>query len=79
MNGGSRTGKIVNLVDLDIERERDIVTNEFKAGVVNEMFDVALGAGEKVVDAQYIRSLRYETIAQVRTKEACSAGYKYGL
>jgi hypothetical protein len=47
-----RTGEIVDLVHLDVEREADVVAEELEARIGVEMVDVALRAGEEIVDAQ---------------------------
>ena len=49
--------KIVDLVRLDVERERHVVADELKAGMSMKMLQIALGAGEKIVDTEYFVSL----------------------
>ena len=58
MNGRRRTGEIVDLVDLKVDWERDVVTDELKALLADEMLDVVPRAGEKVVDTDDVRALR---------------------
>ena len=48
------TGEVVDPVDLVLERIDHIVPDKLEVGVFEEMGDVALGAGEKIVDAQYV-------------------------
>jgi hypothetical protein len=36
-----RTGEIEDLVDLDVQREADIVTQDFEAGIGEQMRDIA--------------------------------------
>ena len=51
VNGRSRAGEVIDLIDFDVERERHIVTNQLKAMVIEQMIDVASRAGEEVIDA----------------------------
>jgi hypothetical protein len=48
----SRTGKVEDLIDFDIQRERDVVAHELEARTAHEVSDVASAAGEEVVYAQ---------------------------
>jgi hypothetical protein len=65
-----RTGEVVDLVDLDIEREGHVVTHQLEARIVEARHDVLLGAGEVVVDAQHVVARRQQTLAEMRTEEA---------
>jgi hypothetical protein len=79
VNGRRRTGEIVDLVDLDIERERHVVTHQLEPLGADEMSDVALGAGEEVVDADDIRAPLQQSLAQMRAEEAGPAGHQNAL
>ena len=46
-----RAGQVVDLVDLDIEREGDVVAHQLEAGFGQEMRDIGAPAGEEIVDA----------------------------
>jgi hypothetical protein len=70
----SRTGKIVDLVDFDIERERNVVPHQFEAGMLHEMRDIGFRAGEEIVDAQNVMSGGKQALAKVRAKETRAAG-----
>jgi hypothetical protein len=69
----SRASEIVDLVRLDVERERHVMADELEAGMSMEMLQVTLGAGEKIVDAEYIVSLLQQAIDQVGPKEPRAA------
>ena len=69
-----RAGEIVDLVDLDVERERDIVAHQLEARMGQQMLDVVLAAGEEVVDADDVVAFRNQAIAKVRTEEPGAAG-----
>ena len=45
-------GEVIDLVDLDIEREGDVVPDGLKSGVAEQRFDVAAHACEIVVDTE---------------------------
>ena len=50
------------------------MADELKARVSMEMLQVTLGAGEKIVDAEYLMSLLQQAIDQVGPKEPRAAG-----
>jgi hypothetical protein len=72
----SGTGEIVDLVDLDIERKRHIVAQEFEARIGVEMVDIALRAGEEIVEAQHFVAFGKQPVRQVRAEEAGATGDK---
>ncbi len=47
-------GQVVDLVDLDIKRERYIVPKDFEMRMADQMSDVVLCAGIEVVGANHI-------------------------
>lgn len=55
-------GKIVNFIDLDIERKANIVPHEFKMGVVEEMEDVFPGSRKEIIDAENFMALFKEAL-----------------
>jgi len=71
-----RTSQIVNLVNLHIERERDIVADQLKMHIVMQVIDIGLGASIKIVDTNNIISKRNELVDQVRPKKTGAARYE---
>jgi hypothetical protein len=69
-----RAGEVVDLVHLDVEREGHVVTNQLEQRVAHQVGDVALGAGEEIVDAEHVMAISQQSIAQVRAQEAGAAG-----
>ena len=61
-----RAGQIVDLVDLDKERKGHVVAHELEARIAEEMLDVLLGAGEKIVEAE-----NFVPIAESRRSTRC--------
>lgn len=57
VNRRGRAGEIIDFIDLDIERKGDVVADQLKSGIAQEMADIRLGAGEKIVDAQYLMAI----------------------
>src|SRR5947209_11399828 len=72
----SRAGEVQHVVDqpLDLERLRDVVSDEAKLRVVAEAVEVAELAGDEVIDANDLVPFGEEALAQVRTDEAAAAG-----
>jgi hypothetical protein len=74
MDGGCRTGQVVDLIDFEVDRVDDVVTDAFKMGISQQMADVVLAAGEKIVEAKEILSLCEKPLAEVRSEKAGAAG-----
>jgi hypothetical protein len=63
----SRTGQVVDLVDLYIKGERDVVANKFKIRIPQQMGDISLRARIEIVDTKDIVSIIEETLAEMGT------------
>ena len=74
-----RTGEVVDLVDLDIEREADVVAQELEARIGVQMVDVALGRRKQIVGADDLMALLEQPVDQMRAEEAGSARHKDAL
>jgi hypothetical protein len=79
VNGRSRAGEIVDLVDLQIDRECHVVADKLEALVINQMLYVASGAGEEVVEADDLRALSQQAFAEVRAQKTGPTGHQYTL
>src|SRR5260370_6022582 len=77
VNRRGRAGEIVNLIDLQIEREGDIVSDQLEMPMTEQVFDVPSRSGEKIVDTKDDRAVRQETLTQMRTEETSTAGNQY--
>ncbi len=79
MDRRSWAGQVVNLVDLDIERERHIVTQQLKATMLQQMLYVTACATKEIVGADDVGALGQEPFAKMRAEEAGAAGDQYPL
>jgi hypothetical protein len=79
MHGRGRTGEIVDLIDFEINRKRDVVPDQFEALVAEKMFDVALGASEKIIKAEHIGAAGQQAFAEMRTEKTRSSGHQNAL
>ena len=70
MDRRGRACQVVNLIDLQIKWERDIVADQFKMLVIEEVLDVASGAGKEVVNTEDQRTVRKQMPTQMRAEEA---------
>jgi hypothetical protein len=52
MYGRSGAGEVINLVDLDVEREGDVVPDGLKSRVAEQRFNVATHPCEIIVDTE---------------------------
>jgi len=77
MDGRGRAGQIEDLVHFHVEREGDVVTQQFEMRVIEQVHDVQLGAGEVVVQADNVAVPFQQAFAQVRAEKTGAAGNKY--
>ena len=69
-----RAREVVDLVDFDVERKRDVVAHQLEVGVGGEVREVLLAAGEVIVHAQHVAARREQLFAQMRAEKAGTAG-----
>ncbi len=74
MDGRGRAGQVVDLVHLHVKGEGDVVAHQLEVGVVEQVGDVVLGAGEEVINADDVMAVGEEAFAQVAAQEAGAAG-----
>ena len=74
VHGRGRARQIVDLVGLDIERERHIVAHQLKIRFTQQRNDVLPAPGEEIVDAQHLVPVFDQSLAQVRADKSCTAG-----
>ena len=67
------TGQIVDLIDLDVEREGHVVTDELEAMMIEHPVDIATRPGEIVVDADDAGAALEQSLAQVRAEKPGAA------
>ena len=73
VDGRGGAGQVVDFVHLDEQRERDVVADDFEAGVGEEVFDVLLGAGEEVIHADDFAAFLEQAFAEVGSQKPRSA------
>lgn len=66
MDGRGRTGEVEDLIHLDEQRMRDVVTQKLEAFVVEEMRDVAARAREEIIDAENLAARLEQPVTEVR-------------
>ena len=49
------TGEIIDLIDFQIDRERDVMSNTLEAFVVEEMLDIEARSSKEIVQADDFR------------------------
>ena len=54
MNRGGGASQVIYFVHLNIQRKSDIVAQKLKSWIAEQMLDIALVAGEVIVDTQDI-------------------------
>ena len=63
---------MVNLVNLEVERERHVVADKLELWMQQEMRHIRFRARIEIVDAKNLVSALEQAVAQVRADEACS-------
>jgi hypothetical protein len=58
-------------------RTDGVMTNKLKPTVVEQMIDVALRAGEEIIDANDVRAACEQAITEMRAEEASTPGNQY--
>lgn len=79
MDRRGRAGQIVDLIDLNIEREGDVVAHQLEVGIIKQVQDVILIAGKIVIDAQNIVPVLEQTFAEMGTEKSGPSGYQYSF
>src|SRR5262249_3642865 len=77
VNGRSRAGEVVDLIDLDIERKGHVVPNKLEPMMVEQMINVALRASEEIVDAYDVPTISEQSLTEMRAEKAGSPGNQY--
>jgi len=65
VNGGCRTGQIVDLIDFEIDGKRHIMANELESLVVEQVLDVAPRPGKEIIEADDFGALRQQPFAKM--------------
>ena len=69
VDGRGRAREIVDFVNLDVEREGHVMTEELKIFVLPEVTHIALRASCEIVDAKHLMSISQEPVAKMRPQE----------
>jgi hypothetical protein len=69
MDRRRRTGEVIDLVRMQIQRIRDVVPHHLETRVFAKMSDIAPAAGEEVVDTDDFVPFPQQALAQVRTQK----------
>jgi hypothetical protein len=67
------TGEIVNFIHLDVEGKGDVVAEEFKIGIPQEVDDIFLDSCIKIIHTKDIIALFYETFAEMGTEKTSTS------
>ena len=73
------TGQVVDLVDLQKDRQGDIMANQFKIRLAQQVGDIGLLAREEIIEADHVVPGRDQSLAEMRTQESGTAGHKNTL
>jgi len=65
VNGRGRRGQVIDGINFDIKRESNVVPDELKMWVVNQMRDIALRPSEKVVNGNHFMAITQKPVRQV--------------
>jgi hypothetical protein len=66
-------GQIINLIRFHIERMNNVVSNQFKSGMTDQMANIVFATCEKIIDADDFISTFDQSVAQVTSKKSGTA------
>ena len=72
MDGRGRTGQVINLVHLHIERKCDVVAQELKPGTLHQVVDILLVPGKAVFHANDFMPLSEQPLAEMGARKTGS-------
>ena len=75
MDRARRAREVIDLVHLEVQGKRHVVTDELKPVVIKQVADVVLGASEEVVDADDLVALTQQPVTQVGAQKPGAAGH----
>jgi hypothetical protein len=73
MNRRSRTGEIINLVYFDEERKGYIVPQKIELWIIQQVNNIAAGAGAEIIDAENFVALLDQSSTKMRSEETRAA------
>lgn len=76
MNRRGGASEVEDGIDLDEQRMTDIVPQEFKTRMRQQMRDIRLRAGKEVVDTKDFVAARDKPVDEVRPDEACASRHQ---
>jgi hypothetical protein len=79
MYRGRRTGEVIDFIDLNVERERDVVAHQLEMLVIEKMLNVLASAGEKVIGAENVSAVREKALSKMRAKKPSPSGNQNSL
>jgi hypothetical protein len=74
VRGRCGTRKVVDPVHLKLEGINHIVPDEFKSGISDEMLNVRLATGEKIIQTDDIVTLFDKSVAEMGAEKPGSSG-----
>jgi hypothetical protein len=75
MNRTGGASQVIDFIGLQIEGKADVMTNNVKIGVIQQMDNIALLPGEKVVNAYHFIAFTKKTLTKMTTEKPCSTRY----
>jgi hypothetical protein len=75
MNRRCGASKVVDLIDLEQDRLSHIMPHELKFMIIEQMSNVLLPPGKKIVQANDFIAFGQQSFAQVRSDKSGAAGY----
>jgi hypothetical protein len=65
MNRGGRASQVVDLVNFDVKGKGDVVPNEFKVRISEQVGNVVTRSGEEIIHAQHVVPLSNQSLAKM--------------
>ena len=74
MGRRGRAGEVVNLIDLEFVWIADIVPDQLKARISQQVLNIPLPSGEEIIEAEDLMPFVQEPFTEMGAEEAGTAG-----
>ena len=73
---GSGAREVVDVIDLHVERKRDVVPQKLESRIAQQVPQVALVARVEIIHAEHVVAAPDESFAKMRAQKTCAAGHQ---
>ena len=75
MNRAGGASQVIDFIGLQVERKADVMADNLKIGVIQQMDNIALLPGEEVVNADNFMAFSQKALTKMATEKPCATRY----